>query len=93
MLNCRYILKIVPFPPQGPKTTIQFEHSPKCLAQNQDKIKNVEVYTHSRICAIPPPGPKDNNLTPPKVDLVDLVDLVSTHQNVWLENHDSRIIC
>ena len=50
MLNCRYILKIVPFPPQFPQTTIQLEHSLKCLAQNQDRIKNVEVYRHFRIC-------------------------------------------
>ena len=65
MLNCTYILKIVPSLPQGSQTTIQLEHSPKFLAQNQDRIKNVEVYRHFRICAIPPPpsGPKNNNLT------------------------------
>ena len=71
MLNCTYILEIVPSLPQGSQTTIQFEHSPKFLAQNQDKIKNVEVYRHLRICAIPPPlrtqEQQSNSITPPTV--------------------------
>ena len=36
MLNCTHILEIVPSPlraRQGPKTTIQLDNSPKCLAQ------------------------------------------------------------
>ena len=71
MLNCTYILKIVPSPPQGSQTTIQLEHSPKLLAQNQDRIKNVEVYRHFRICAISPPlrtqEQQSNLITPPTV--------------------------
>ena len=39
MLNCTYILEIVPSLPQGSQTTIQLEHSPKFLAQNKDRIK------------------------------------------------------
>ena len=72
MLNCTYILKIVPSPPQGPQTTIQLEHSPKLLTQNQARIKNVEVYRHFfRICAIQTPlraqRQQSNLITPPTV--------------------------
>merc|ERR1712020_257953 len=62
---------VVPSLPQGSQTTIQLEHSPKLLAQNQDRIKNVEVYRHFRICAIPPPlrtqEQQSNSITPPTV--------------------------
>ena len=47
--------------------------------KNQDRIKNVELYTHFRNCALPPSGPdraqrqQSNLITPP---------------NVWHKNQD-----
>ena len=69
MFNCKHILEIVPSPlraRQGSKTTIKLDNSPKCLHKNQDRIKNVELYTHFRNCTLPSQGktgPKDNNQT------------------------------
>ena len=75
MLNCRYILKIVPFPPQFPQTTIQLEHSLKCLAQNQDRIKMLKRTDISEFVRSPPRAQRQQSN-------------LNTPQNVW---HKIRI--
>ena len=70
MLNCTYILKIVPSPPQGPQTTIQLEYSPKFLAQHQDRIKKMLKCTHILEFVHPPlraQRQQSNSITPPIV--------------------------
>ena len=56
----------------GPQTDVGAQLSVFQLGfshKNKDRIKNVELYTHFRNCALPPSGPdraqrpKDNNLT------------------------------
>merc|ERR1712020_781762 len=69
MLNCTNILDNVPSssgPDRAQRQQSNLIIPPNVWQTNQDRIKNVELYTHFRNCVLPsqgPTGPKDNNQT------------------------------
>ena len=54
MLNCTNILDNVPSPPQIQQLNLIIP--PNVRQKNQDRIKNVELYTHFLICTPLPYG-------------------------------------
>ena len=80
MLNCSHILAIVRL---AQRQQSNLKTPPNVWHKNQDRIKNVELYTLFEIVPSPPSGP-DRAQRQQSILII--------HQNVWRENHD-RIIC